>query len=86
MDLIKNSTTIIILIYSAITIGLMIAAFTAGKDIGYTNGVVAGTNGEYINGVNDGVRSCLEGIFDRINMNRYSLPPQVEKNDKDETL
>ena len=81
-DLIKNSTTIIILIYSVITITLMCTAFTAGKDIGYTKGVVAGTTSEYINGVNDGLRTCMETILEKIT-GEYNVPQRIEK---DETL
>ena len=84
-DLTKNSTTVVILIYSTITIVLMCAAFSAGKDIGYTKGIVAGTSSEYINGVGDGLNTCLETILEKANnMNRrYVLPP---KNEKEETL
>jgi hypothetical protein len=80
LDLIKNSTTILIAVYSIITITLMCAAFIAGRDIGYTKGVVAGTTAEYVNGVNDGVRTCLETIMDRIsnNQRRFNFQPQSE--------
>jgi hypothetical protein len=69
------------LIYSAITIGLMCVAFTAGRDIGYTKGVVAGTTAEYINGVSDGLRTCLETIAEKAVNREYNIPPQIEKNE-----
>jgi len=84
-DLIKNSTTLLILIYSAITITLMCVAFMAGRDIGYTKGVVAGTTSEYINGVNDGLRTCLDTIMERISQNR-KIPQPPPKSEKEETL
>jgi len=63
----------------------MCVGFTTGKDIGYTKGIVAATDSDYINGVNDGVETCIDTVLNKVrdNMKQYNIPLVSEK---DETL
>lgn len=75
LDLIKNSTTIILLIYSLITIVLMCIGLTTGKDIGYTEEIISATEADYVNGVTDGMEVCLDIIIRRTQNNqKYNIP------------
>lgn len=44
----------------------MWVAFTTGKDLGYSKGQLAGANAEYVNGVQDGVESCIDAVLNMI--------------------
>lgn len=58
-------------------------AFGAGKDLGYSKGLAAGTTAEYVNGVNDGVQSCLEAVLNSVGgSNKRYILRQEEYSDE----
>lgn len=86
MRLILNSTkatTILILVYTAITCLLTALAFSAGKDLGYIKELSAGTTAEYVNGVQDGVSLCIDAVM---NNNRERTYIFREREKREETL
>jgi hypothetical protein len=70
--------TFLIVVYAIITLVIAWGTFKAGKDIGYSNGIMTNTNAEYVNGVQDGFEICIEKVID-ISKRKYILPPKEEQ-------